>query len=228
MSHQVPVLQHNESSLLKLFESWRVRVLALGVGISAIALYVTLVLPGDGTDIDSAPSVGAIQDVTPASFDEFASLFQPRESIPVAPARTAPVVSAPSEPAPVADTGAASEPDTQEFVLGTTLRPTPFWVNVFSPQSLFNGQPLAVGDVVTAYDGEGVLIGKTTVEVEGKYGLMALYMDDPSTTVDEGAVPGESISFRVNGEPALVVGPHEPVWSANGDVLMLNLASQPE
>lgn len=220
MTHQVPVIQHNESSLLKALGSWRLRMLVLGMGVTAVALWVTVFLPGD-SGIEPVPSVGAVQNVSPNTFDEFAVLFQPRESIPVAPARTAPVVGAPVEPEPIVSTG----PDTPSITLGTTLRPTPSWVNVFSPESTFEGQPVAVGDVVTAYDSQGVLIGRTRVAVEGKYGLMALYMDDSSTSVDEGALPGEMITFRVNDVPAVVTGPHEPVWSANGDVLMLNLAA---
>ncbi len=223
MTHQVPVIQHNESALLKALESWRLRMFAVGMAVTAVALWVTVFVPS-GSDLETAPGVGAVQDVTPAAFDEFAALFQPRESIPVAPARTAPVVGAPTEPEPVV----TDDVEVPVVELGTILRPTPSWVNVFSPGSTIDGEPLAVGDVVTAYDSDGVLIGRTTVEAEGKYGLMALYMDDPSTTVDEGAVPGEAVSFRVNDFPALVTGPHEPVWSANGDVLMLNLAAQSE
>ncbi len=106
-----------------------------------------------------------------------------------------------------------------------TLSPTYSWVNAFSIESTLDGQPLPVGAVVAAYDPDGVLVGRSIVQSEGKYGLMALYMDDPSTPEDEGADPGDQIRFEINGTPAAVLGPHNPVWSSNGAVLMLNLAA---
>ncbi|MEX0763051.1 MAG: hypothetical protein WD208_02210 [Dehalococcoidia bacterium] len=112
-------------------------------------------------------------------------------------------------------------------VLGgtATLSPTYSWVNAFSIESTLDGQPLPVGAVVAAYDPEGILTGRAVVQSEGKYGLMAIYMDDPSTPEDEGAVPGDQIRFEINGMPAVVLGPHSPAWSSNGAVLMLNLAA---
>ncbi len=225
MTHQIPVIQHQESVFTKALnslDSWRLRALVLGVGVSGIALLVTVILPS-GNEVETAPGASAaVQDgISGSSLESFAALFQPRESIPAAPARTAPVVGAPSEPVspPVEVVPPVAPTD-------NVLHPTPAWVNVFSPESTFEGEPLTVGDVITAYDQQGVLIGRTEVQVTGKYGLMALYMDDPTTTLDEGASPGETINFRVNDILAQVLGPHEPVWGANGDVLMLNLAVQ--
>lgn len=218
MTHQVPVIRHH-SPFEKTLGSWRVVALMLGMTVTAVAVWATILNPMASSETTDVPGVAAVQDVTssPSQFAEFAALFQPREPIPAAPGRSIPLSGAPTEPGePILP----SEPEVKDV-----LHPTPSWVNVFSPESTLNGQPLSVGDVVTAYDGVGVQIGKATVEVAGKYGLMALYMDDPSTSLDEGAVPGETISFRINGIAALVTGPHEPVWSTNGDVLMLNLAA---
>lgn len=105
-----------------------------------------------------------------------------------------------------------------------TLIPTYSWVNVFSTESVFNGEPLPIGSIVTAYDPEGTLIGRTTVTSVGEYGAMAIYMDDPSTAVDEGAVEGDALRFKINGLTAVVLGPNEPIWTENGGVLVLNLA----
>ena len=105
------------------------------------------------------------------------------------------------------------------------LRPTFAWINAFGLSSIFNGRPLAAGDIVTAYDPEGNLIGRATVTTEGSYGLMALYMDDPSTAVDEGAEPGDLVNFKINGVTAAVIGPQAPVWTDNGAVLQLNLTA---
>jgi hypothetical protein len=112
-------------------------------------------------------------------------------------------------------------PTVEELV----LRPTSAWINVFSQSSTFNGEPLKPGDIITAFDPDGALVGRTVVTVEGHYGLMALYMDDPLTQVDEGAKNGDLIKFEINGFSAVVLGPHLPVWTANGAVLNLDLAA---
>lgn len=105
------------------------------------------------------------------------------------------------------------------------LRPTFSWVNVFSDGSTVDGEPVQVGDVITAFDPQGTLVGRFTVVSEGRFGLMALYEDDPTTSVDEGAIPGDEITFEINGLPAVVVGPQAPVWTSNGAILLSNLAA---
>lgn len=115
--------------------------------------------------------------------------------------------------------------DGDEVVERLVLRPTAAWVNVFGESSTLNGEPIQPGDIVTAFDPDGTLIGRTVVEHEGRYGLMALYMDDPATSVDEGAVSGDLISFEVNGIQAVAQGPHEPVWTDNGAILISNIAA---
>jgi len=52
---------------------------------------------------------------------------------------------------------------------------------------------------------------------------MPLYQDDPQTSVDEGADPDDVLVFLVNGFVAQAVGPDRPVWTANGDLLRLDL-----
>ena len=54
---------------------------------------------------------------------------------------------------------------------------------------------------------------------------MPVYGDDPSTEVDEGAIPGDLLELRINGIRARVTGPDEPVWTAMGDLKQLNLAT---
>lgn len=103
------------------------------------------------------------------------------------------------------------------------LTPTYAWVNVYSLSTTVRGEPVQRGSVVLAYDPDGVLIGRTTVDRDGRFGVMALYMDDPATPVDEGALPGDAVSFQIDGEPAVVVSPDAPVWTANGAVLSLDL-----
>jgi hypothetical protein len=80
-----------------------------------------------------------------------------------------------------------------------------------------------VGSVVEVYDPQGTIVGRTLVRHEGWYGVMPLYQDDPRTPVDEGAEPGDPLLFFVDGFAAEVVGPDRPVWTANGDLLELDL-----
>lgn len=232
MTHQIPQIKHR-TFLNKVEISWRLRVLALGIGVSALALWAVVQIPASDTN---SPSDGVVAQVVPTAVipldDSFVSLFEGREAIPGAASRTAPLFGAPTSPGDEVDTAAItveiapnSESESGVVIPLGALHPTPWWVNVFSPESTLDGRPLAVGDIVTAFDERGVLIGRAEVEVEGKYGLMAMYMDDPSTSIDEGADPGVVVSFRVNGIVARVLGPHEPIWSSNGDVVMLNLAA---
>lgn len=104
------------------------------------------------------------------------------------------------------------------------LRPTFSWVNAFSNSSTIGGQLVGVGDVITAFDPDGTLIGHFTVTNQGQFGLMALYQDDPSTAIDEGADPGDVISFEINGIPVVANGPQEPIWTSNGSVLLVTLS----
>ncbi len=126
-----------------------------------------------------------------------------------------------TEPPPETDEIGSAAPDSEPL----TLIPTYGWVNAFSAESVLSGVPVPVGSIVTAYDPDGVLIGRTAVKIAGEYGAMPLYMDDPSTQIDEGAVPGDLITFKINGLTTVVLGPNEPVWTENGGVLVLNLAS---
>lgn len=203
----------------------------------------------------NAPGAGAERvSVTDSIIDNpvYASLFEVPRSVPQDSARVATEpptesdggeirgVSAPSEPVsseqdefvaeivvnvPQVAPSSFDEPSTQPVEEQLVLRPTFSWVNVFSDGSTVNGEPVQVGDVITAFDPEGTLVGRFTVVKEGRFGLMALYEDDPTTTVDEGAVPGDEISFEINGIPAVVLGPQAPVWTSNGAIMLSNLAA---
>jgi PKD repeat protein len=80
------------------------------------------------------------------------------------------------------------------------------------------------GDVVTAYDPDGVLCGRTVVKNLDQYGFLHVYGDDPLTDVDEGAVQGDVITFEVNGAVMRVVGPDEARWTADGDCWQVDLS----
>lgn len=88
------------------------------------------------------------------------------------------------------------------------VTPTSEWVSFFSANTTFLGAPVPPGAVVAAYDGPldaappPAQCGEFTVLVAGTYGVMPCYRDDPGTTLDEGAEPGDLIFFTINGFPA--------------------------
>ncbi|MFH1484297.1 MAG: hypothetical protein ABIG98_08660 [Chloroflexota bacterium] len=104
------------------------------------------------------------------------------------------------------------------------LVPTTMWINLYSPASLLDGNPVPAGAVITAYDPGGVLCGEFTVVRPGQYGLMPVYADDPTTTWDEGAAPGETITLRVNGFLAQT-NAAEIRWTSLGDLLRVDLVA---
>jgi hypothetical protein len=103
------------------------------------------------------------------------------------------------------------------------LVPTNIWMNFYGLNCTLDGQLLPVGSVVTVCDPEGILCGAFTVTQVGRYGLLPVYEDDPWTQVDEGAAPGDSLQFYINGVLATVTGPDQPVWTAMGDLKQVNL-----
>ncbi|MEE8470003.1 MAG: hypothetical protein V3S51_01595 [Dehalococcoidia bacterium] len=111
----------------------------------------------------------------------------------------------------------------RSYVAGS-LVPTNQWVNFYGLESTFGKQPLPVGVLITVRDPQGVVCGEFSVTQAGRYGLIPVYGDDPLTEVDEGAVPGDLLEFRVDGVRAKVTGPDRPVWTAMGDLKQVNLA----
>jgi hypothetical protein len=91
---------------------------------------------------------------------------------------------------------------------------SPEWVDFFSAHTTFLGQPVPVGAVIAAFDPQGVKCGEFTVVEEGKYGLMPCYRDDATTPEDDGADPGDVISFTINGLPVVAAGPDDPIWAS--------------
>jgi PKD repeat protein len=93
--------------------------------------------------------------------------------------------------------------------------PTDQWINVFCQAPKLDGSPLAPGDVIAAYAPGNVLCGLDVVRSDGSFGFMPVYRDDQFTPSVEGAKPGDTITFRINGHVAYTVP--SVVWTANGD-----------
>jgi len=114
----------------------------------------------------------------------------------------------------------------QVNLIVSSVRPTNEWVNFYSQNTTLNGQPVPVGTLVEAFDPQGTKCGETIVNHAGWYGLLLCYRDDPETPEDEGAVPGDTIAFRVAGSPAAASGPDTPQWTSNGDIREVDLAAR--
>jgi PKD repeat protein len=107
----------------------------------------------------------------------------------------------------------------EDFVCITDAQiviPTTEWILVYCEAPMLNEVPLEPGDIISAYDPQGVLCGMGTVKQDGSYGFMPVYRDDPtSPDIDEGAEPGDPISFEINFEP--VYATPQVIWTENGD-----------
>ena len=111
----------------------------------------------------------------------------------------------------------------QAAQLTDELHPTPWFVDfVGEGESTMYGQPLPVGVVVRAYDPSGVLAGRAEVPKISWY-LMPVYGDDPMTELDEGAESGDTITFTVDDQPAVPLGPDPPVWTEAGSLVHVEL-----
>lgn len=78
------------------------------------------------------------------------------------------------------------------------VRPTFEWMNFYGRVTLPDGAALPAGTVVLALDPQGVICGATAVTTAGQYGLLACYRDDPYSTDDEGAQPGDDIRLFIS------------------------------
>ena len=105
-----------------------------------------------------------------------------------------------------------------------SITPTTEWVDFFSSNSIFWDGPVQIGDVITAEDTGGVVCGIFTVDKPNYYGYMPVYRDDSYTPdIDEGAEPGDTIIFKINGYEAEALGPDSPVWTNHGEMRNVDL-----
>lgn len=93
--------------------------------------------------------------------------------------------------------------------------PTDQWISIYCDAPTFHGSPLHEGDIIAAFDPQGVLCGMEQVRADGSFGFMPIYRDDQFSTEDEGATPGDLIHFTINGQPAFTNPP--VIWTAMGD-----------
>jgi len=103
--------------------------------------------------------------------------------------------------------------------------PTNVWTDFVGLQCTINGLPIPIGTVVTAFDPQNVLCGRFVTDSIGVYGTLHVYGDDFTTdTIDEGAVGGDHITFKINGKVAYKLGPANDLWVGMGATRTMNLA----
>mgnify|MGYP005837384671 CR=1 FL=1 len=109
--------------------------------------------------------------------------------------------------------------------------PQPSWVD-FQGSLRVCGVVAEAGDEIAAFDPQGVLCGQFTVSAAGYYGWLHVYGDDPATPQDEGASPGDLLTFRFWDEsagkervahPVALPGQAAPTWTQNGEHFALDL-----
>jgi Secretion system C-terminal sorting domain len=97
------------------------------------------------------------------------------------------------------------------------------WVNLFSRNLTLEGKVVASGSVIEAFSRDGLKVGSFVMTKNSRFGFMPVYADDPTTSVVEGVIPGESFTLAVNG----VSTNEEFVWGNVGDnAEVLNLSAK--
>ena len=91
--------------------------------------------------------------------------------------------------------------------VGEKVRPTPYSMDFYG---YIPGAD--VGDTIRIYDPDGVLCGEYAVGTRGQYGFVHVYGDDPVTAEDEGAEPGDVLTFTLNDGP---LGGGDVVWEGD-------------
>lgn len=112
------------------------------------------------------------------------------------------------------------------------ITPNNKWTSFYDSLTTYNGVAAPIGSIIKAYDPDGVLCGLDTVGLgptspAGWYGFMPVYGDDPTTPgVDEGAVTGDSLHFKINDRPAtIVLG--DPTWNDDQSYHKVSLSASP-
>jgi hypothetical protein len=93
------------------------------------------------------------------------------------------------------------------------------WSKGFIGEAFYNGQQAPKGSIIDAYDPDGVHCGTFTIganyDTVGVFGMLFVYGDDIlwSPDVDEGAEPGDLITFKVNHrDPQVTVIDGDLYW----------------
>jgi hypothetical protein len=141
------------------------------------------------------PSTGLCTEAAPSAASSGAKRTLRRTALPA----IAGALSA--QAAPKGQVRSEAQPAPAEQVM-----PTSQWWDVYSADTRCAGAPVVEGTIIQAYDPQGVPCGYAVAHSVGQWGVMHVYGDDSTTPADEGAEPGDVISFTINGQPAQVSG----------------------
>jgi hypothetical protein len=127
---------------------------------------------------------------------------------------------------------AGADPDARRRALlarqaerATGVQTTNTWVNFYGPARLSDGKPAPAGALIQVFDADGVACGAGIVTKPGLYGLLACYGDDPTTPADEGASPGDVLTFAIDGAPAPASA--KAIWTVHGALQWAPLGPAP-
>jgi len=124
--------------------------------------------------------------------------------------------------------------DSASVVHFTGIGPTQSNISVdFYGYITIAGVDAQIGDEVGVFDAGGQLCGAWGMDYVGAYGAVHVFGDDPSTPEDEGASPGDSLTFRVwdasvSAEYEAVTNVVPVTWTIDGDQTWVNLVAVTE
>ncbi len=122
-----------------------------------------------------------------------------------------------------------SRGDVTEVNLDVTMPfvATPEWADFWGTLTI-DGAAAPVGTIVAAYDANGIYCGDFIVAEAGQYGFLHVYGDDTSSTADEGAETGDSISFKaflpLSDVPITLTPSGSATWQGRGSRTEINLS----
>ena len=116
----------------------------------------------------------------------------------------------------VMDVAAPDENVAVTLIATGEVTPTNEWINLYCDYATLDDEPIKVGDVIEAYDPDGVLCGQWFVSEEGKFGLMPVYRDDFTSGEDEGCDPGDAVTIKLNGQNVTPFIADDIIWAENG------------
>jgi hypothetical protein len=182
-----------------------------------------VVLGYDGSGLTFDPSIppqfNTLQMMRPG-FGYWIKLKEPDTLVyPDAPVAGAVVAASAGEPSQRGEDTPAASAMTRELPAG--LVPSGEWISVWGDDVRIGGEPIDAGTVVSALDGDGTLCGWCVAHHPGQFGLMAVYRDDPTTDVDEGAGENEAITVMIGDQAFTGIE-----WSGMGAVIDFNEAAR--
>ncbi|MGD8279360.1 MAG: FlgD immunoglobulin-like domain containing protein, partial [Gemmatimonadota bacterium] len=102
------------------------------------------------------------------------------------------------------------------------LVPTTEWMNVWGRGISVDGDAIPAGTEIRVSDPQGVVCGVGTFHADGRFRMVPVYRDDPSTEIDEGAEPGDRLTLTI-GDALRFEGIE---WKNNGDVVAFQDAAR--